>query len=77
MRQLRDAGKRIWRYMGNAWKTIAVFATVAFFITPIFRSGMRGGLTGWEWIVNHSIFGPKVEYVPAEAYLDIFKGKGK
>jgi hypothetical protein len=36
---------------------------------PIFRSGGRTNLTLFEWGVNHTIFGPPVEYVPEEDYI--------
>ena len=47
---------------------IPAIAAIVFFTLPIFRSGGRGNLTGWEWVVNHTIFGPPVEYVPEEDY---------
>lgn len=37
-------------------------------IIPVWRSGGREGLTFWGWIWNHTIFGPKVEYIPEEDY---------
>ena len=36
---------------------------------PVFRSGGRTGLTFWEFVVGHTIWGPPVEYVPLEDYL--------
>lgn len=46
-----------------------IFAGVlAFFTVPVFRSGGRTGLTGFAWLVNHTVFGPPVEYVPQEDY---------
>ncbi|MFH1485761.1 MAG: hypothetical protein ABIH46_06800, partial [Chloroflexota bacterium] len=44
------------------------YLAVEAFTLPIFRSGMRGHLTLSQWIVNHTIFGPPVEYVPEEDY---------
>ena len=45
---------------------------------PIWRSGGRGNLTFWGWIWNHTIFGPKVEYVPEEDYeAEICKRLGR
>ena len=35
-------------------------------ILPVFRSGLRGQLTLWEFIINHTIWGPEVEYIPEE-----------
>ena len=37
-------------------------------LIPIWRSGGRENMTFWGWLYNHTIFGPKVEYVPEEDY---------
>ena len=50
-------------------KLIALVLVVGAFTIPIFRCGLRTDLTLWGFIINHTIFGPKVEYVPAEDYL--------
>ena len=47
---------------------------VASFTVPIFRSGGRTGLNFWQWIINHTIFGPPVEYVPEEDYMRELEG---
>jgi len=47
---------------------VITFIIVESFTLPIFQSGGRTGLTFWSWVVNHSIFGPPVEYVPEEDY---------
>lgn len=44
------------------------------FTLPIFRSGGRTELSFWQWIWNHTIFGPPVEYVPAEDYARELQG---
>lgn len=44
------------------------FLVVESFTLPIFRSGGRTGLSFWGWVVNHTVFGPPVEYVPEEDY---------
>ena len=41
---------------------------------PIFRSGGRTGLSFWQWVVNHTVFGPAVEYVPQEDYAREMQG---
>lgn len=41
---------------------------------PIFRSGGRTGLTFGGWVVNHTVFGPPVEYVPSEDYARELEG---
>jgi hypothetical protein len=35
---------------------------------PIWRSGGRTGLNFWQFIFNHTIWGPPIEYVPEEDY---------
>ena len=52
----------------RAWKTIGVWLLVMSFTVPIFRSGGRTNLTFISWLVNHTVFGPRVEYVPFEDY---------
>lgn len=44
------------------------------FCLPIFRSGGRTGLSFWGWLINHTIFGPPVEYVPEEDYARELEG---
>lgn len=60
--------------MGNL-KKIAVGALIlSAFTVPIFRSGGRTGLTFVGWVVNHTIFGPPIEYVPEEDYTRELEG---
>ena len=47
---------------------------VASFTVPVFRSGGRTELTFWQWIINHTIWGPPVEYVPEEDYMSELQG---
>lgn len=47
---------------------------IAAFTVPIFRSGGRTHLTGWQWLINHTIFGPPVEYIPSESYRRELEG---
>ncbi len=39
---------------------------------PVWRSGGRGNLNFWEFILNHTIWGLPVEYVPEENYEKAF-----
>jgi hypothetical protein len=48
-------------------KGMLIIAGAATFL-PIFRSGLRDNLNLWEWLWNHTIWGPKVEYIPEEQY---------
>ena len=53
----------------GALKGLAItFLIVESFTLPAFSSGGRTGLTFWGWIINHTVFGPPVEYVPEEDY---------
>ena len=54
----------------STWKTVGLAVVVLSFTLPIFRSGGKTGLTLWGWIVNHTIFGEPVEYIPKEAYQE-------
>ena len=47
---------------------LAVLTIIAFFTVPIFRSGSRSELTMWQWLKNHTVYGPPVAYVPEEDY---------
>ncbi len=33
---------------------------------PIWRSGLRENLNFYQFIINHTIWGPEVEYIPEE-----------
>lgn len=44
------------------------------FTLPIFRSGGRTGLSFWQWVANHTVFGPPVEYIPVEDYSRELEG---
>jgi hypothetical protein len=35
-------------------------------LLPVWRSGLRTHLNFYEFIVNHTVFGPQVEYIPEE-----------
>lgn len=48
--------------------TIGIGLVLAFTV-PVFRSGLRTNLTLWEWIINHTIMGHPVEYIPEEYYM--------
>ncbi len=47
---------------------------IAIFLVPIFRSGGRKNLTFASFVINHTIFGPPVEYVPEEDYMAELSG---
>ncbi len=37
-------------------------------LLPVFRSGLVDNMNFWQWIYNHTIWGPPVEYIPEEDY---------
>ena len=55
-------------------KLLTGLVVVESFALPIFRSGGRTGLSFWQWVVNHTVFGPPVEYVPSESYARELEG---
>jgi len=55
-------------------KLLLGLVAVESFALPIFRSGGRTGLSFWQWVANHTIFGPPVEYVPEEDYSRELEG---
>ena len=53
---------------------LGLAAAIALFTVPIFRSGGRTSLSFFGWLVNHTVFGGPVEYVPEESYQDELEG---
>ena len=53
--------------MDNNSKMAALVVTTLTFL-PFWRSGNRANLTFWGFLLNHTIYGPPVEYVPEEDY---------
>ena len=49
-------------------KTLVVLGLIGAFTVPVFRSGGRDNLTLVQFILNHTIWGPPIEYVPEEDY---------
>ena len=47
---------------------VIVAAVAAATFLPIFRSGLQDGLNFWQWFLNHTVWGPPVEYIPEEDY---------
>ena len=57
------------------WQKVALVTGItAAFTLPLFRSGGRTGLTFFGWVINHSVLGPAVEYVPEESYRRELEG---
>ena len=59
---------------GEIKRFLVATLAVSFFTIPIFRSGGRTNLTCFQWLINHTIFGPPVEYVPEEDYARELQG---
>lgn len=55
-------------------KLLLGLVVIESFTLPIFRSGGRTELSFWQWVKNHTIFGPPVEYVPEEDYRRELQG---
>ena len=49
-------------------KDAKLLLLIAFFTIPIFRSGGRSNLTGFQWLKEHTVFGSPIQYVPSEDY---------
>ena len=41
---------------------------LVFSFLPVFRCGLRDHINFWVWIKEHTVWGHKVEYIPAENY---------
>lgn len=46
---------------GTFW---VIMAGVA--LLPVWRCGLREKLTFYEFVINHTVFGPPVQYLPEE-----------
>ena len=49
-------------------EALIVWGVVLFFTLEIFRSGGRANLSCFQWIVEHTIYGSPIQYVPEEDY---------
>ena len=57
------------------WQKVALVTGIAAaFTLRLFRSGGRTGLTFFGWVLNHSVLGPAVEYIPEEDYMRELEG---
>ena len=72
--RLKPSNKYLTEALGRNWAIVVVWVAVLSMTLPVFRSGGRSGLTFWGWIINHSVFGKPVEYVPIENYLEELEG---
>lgn len=76
MRQFQRPERHIANPKRKLWKAALGISFVLALTVPVFRSGLRDDLTFWEWIINHTIWGPPVEYIPEEYYMGFFDGTG-
>ncbi len=51
------------------WKALGLVVLIAAFAVPVFRSGLRTNLTLFEFMKAHTVFGPEVQFVPEEKYI--------
>jgi len=49
-------------------KRVLMVVGISSSFLPVWRSGGRTELTFWEWVFNHTVWGPPVEYIPEEDY---------
>ena len=50
--------------------TILLGALLVSFL-PVWRSGGKAGLNFWEFVINHTVYGDPVEYLPQEQYEEL------
>lgn len=60
--------------MGKAHIVIGGLLFTGAFTVPVYRSGGRAGLTWFEWVMEHTIFGSPIQYVPEEDYIRELEG---
>ena len=70
----KHSNKSLVEVAGKKWATVAVWTSVLVFTLPVFRCGGRTGLTFWDWIREHSVFGSPIQYVPEERYMEELEG---
>ena len=46
-----------------------VVLTLLLSLLPVWRCGLRGNLTFWQFTREHTIWGSPVEYIPEEDYM--------
>lgn len=73
--QLSKPSKKLGKRIGKLpiSKQTLVVGLVLAFTLRIFRSGLQDKLTLWGWIFNHTIYGPPLEYIPKEDYMNAFR----
>ena len=42
-------------------------------VLPIWRSGLKDNLNFWQFLLNHTIWGDPVEFIPKEMYSEIIQ----
>ena len=60
--------------VGKNWACLIVWLVVLGVTLKVFRSGGRTNLSFVGWIINHTVYGPPVEYVPLEDYVRELEG---
>lgn len=53
-------------------KKVAILGIGVIGLLPFWRSGGRKDLNFYEWVWNHTVWGPPIEYVPEEDYEAAF-----
>ena len=73
-RPLSKDSKYLVDITGKNWATALVWIFALSISWKIFRCGGRTNLTCLGWIVEHSVFGSPVQYVPEENYSRELEG---
>ena len=60
--------------IGKNWTTALVWVFALSISWNIFRCGGRTNLTAFDWLIEHSVFGSPVQYVPEEDYARELEG---
>ena len=73
-RPLSRDSKYLVDIVGKNWTTALVWIFALSISWKIFRCGGRTELTAFGWLVEHSVFGSPVQYVPEEDYARELEG---
>ena len=73
-KHLRKDSKYLVDIVGKNWATAIVWIFALSISWKIFRCGGRTNLTCLGWVVEHSVFGSPVQYVPEENYARELEG---
>ena len=73
-RHSNPSSKCLVNVIGKNWATALVLVGVVAFTWKVFRCGGRGNLTMFGWLVEHTVFGSPIQYIPTEDYARELEG---